>query len=248
MLSFLFVPLILGSLAQAASVPAWQAPTAGDVRSPCPILNALANHGLINRNGKDITPAQYTAGLKTIGCDPVLCGALAQAALNVIPNRKNEKGESVFGLDDLRTHLGIEHDASLTRNDYDLDPNHDNYSLNRTLYDQLVSLRDPQTQRLDATSIARARKIRQKDSKDRNPKATLDRKQLALAHGEGAAFLMIMGHQYGYSVPVPYAKGFFVDERLPFEEGWEPSAKPLSFMELGLNVGAVIEKELTLKN
>ncbi|KAJ6582149.1 Chloroperoxidase, partial [Mycena capillaripes] len=31
------------------------APTATDVRSPCPGLNTLANHGYIPRNGKNIT-------------------------------------------------------------------------------------------------------------------------------------------------------------------------------------------------
>lgn len=32
----------------------WQAPGPNDVRSPCPFLNTVANHGLVNRSGKDI--------------------------------------------------------------------------------------------------------------------------------------------------------------------------------------------------
>ncbi|TPX65667.1 hypothetical protein SpCBS45565_g05014 [Spizellomyces sp. 'palustris'] len=248
MLISLFIPLIFGSLAQAASIPAFHPPIAGDVRSPCPALNIIANHGLIARDGKNITPAQYIAGLKEIGCDPALCGALAQAAVNAVPTRKNAQGEIVFGLDDLRKHLGIEHDASLTRNDFNTSPTHDNYSFNRTLYDQLVSLRDPQTQRLDATSIARARKIRQKQSKDGNPAASLDGKQHALAHGEGAAFLIFMGYQYGNAVPKAYADAFFVDERLPFEEGWVPSPKLLGLIEESAAVGAIVAKELLIKD
>lgn len=32
----------------------WQPPGPDDVRGPCPFLNTLANHGLVNRSGRDI--------------------------------------------------------------------------------------------------------------------------------------------------------------------------------------------------
>lgn len=31
----------------------WEAPGPNDVRSPCPFLNTVANHGLVNRSGKE---------------------------------------------------------------------------------------------------------------------------------------------------------------------------------------------------
>jgi hypothetical protein len=34
----------------------YQAPGPNDSRSPCPALNALANHGYLPRDGKDISP------------------------------------------------------------------------------------------------------------------------------------------------------------------------------------------------
>jgi hypothetical protein len=34
----------------------YQAPGPNDSRSPCPALNALANHGYLPRSGKDISP------------------------------------------------------------------------------------------------------------------------------------------------------------------------------------------------
>merc|ERR1719261_786572 len=37
------------------------APGPGDVRSPCPFLNALANHGLVDRSGKDINVFELAA-------------------------------------------------------------------------------------------------------------------------------------------------------------------------------------------
>lgn len=40
----------------------WKPAGPGDVRSPCPGLNALANHGFLNHNGKDITIPQLILG------------------------------------------------------------------------------------------------------------------------------------------------------------------------------------------
>lgn len=33
----------------------WRAPVAGELRSPCPALNALANHGILPRDGRNST-------------------------------------------------------------------------------------------------------------------------------------------------------------------------------------------------
>ncbi|EEB95895.1 hypothetical protein MPER_05065, partial [Moniliophthora perniciosa FA553] len=42
----------------------FQAPSETDLRSPCPGLNTLANHGFLPRNGSNITvPAVLRAGL-----------------------------------------------------------------------------------------------------------------------------------------------------------------------------------------
>jgi hypothetical protein len=50
--------LILAVVAFASAFPghkfAYQAPGPNDARSPCPGLNTLANHGYINRNGRNI--------------------------------------------------------------------------------------------------------------------------------------------------------------------------------------------------
>jgi hypothetical protein len=49
---------LLSSFALRAAVDpgvgVWQAPTATDIRGPCPGLNALANHGYLPRDGKKI--------------------------------------------------------------------------------------------------------------------------------------------------------------------------------------------------
>ena len=58
-LTLFFPPqLLLVVLALATAFPsgkyAYQRPGPNDARSPCPGLNALANHGFINRDGRNI--------------------------------------------------------------------------------------------------------------------------------------------------------------------------------------------------
>lgn len=69
--------LALAAIVQGATVPQYQPPTANDVRSPCPMLNALANHGILPRDGKNIPPKDYVEALKQVSCAPDFCGALA---------------------------------------------------------------------------------------------------------------------------------------------------------------------------
>lgn len=44
---------------------AWSPPGAGDVRSPCPGINSLANHGFLPHDGKGITIPDLIAALDT---------------------------------------------------------------------------------------------------------------------------------------------------------------------------------------
>lgn len=50
------------NLARQAGPDSWSPAAAGDVRSPCPGLNTLANHGFINHNGRGITKQQMQQG------------------------------------------------------------------------------------------------------------------------------------------------------------------------------------------
>lgn len=57
---------------------AYIAPGPEDVRSPCPALNVLANHGYLPRNGKNITPRKLFPALeKVYGLSKPLAGLLA---------------------------------------------------------------------------------------------------------------------------------------------------------------------------
>ena len=47
-------------------------PLPTDLRSTCPILNALSNHGLVPRSGRDVSAAQLHIALRQIGVSPEL--------------------------------------------------------------------------------------------------------------------------------------------------------------------------------
>ena len=45
---------VVGLVSAAIDFGNWHPPVSGEVRSPCPALNSLANHGIINHDGKDL--------------------------------------------------------------------------------------------------------------------------------------------------------------------------------------------------
>lgn len=65
----------------------WQAPGEGDVRSPCPGLNSLANHGFLNRNGKDLTiPELIKGGAEGLNMGPDFMSVIGAAGLLSSPD------------------------------------------------------------------------------------------------------------------------------------------------------------------
>src|SRR5947208_3201935 len=57
----------------------YQAPLPTDLRSPCPIINALANHGYLPRDGRHVLDEDFANALAQIGVAPALSYALRSA-------------------------------------------------------------------------------------------------------------------------------------------------------------------------
>jgi hypothetical protein len=86
-------------------------------RGPCPVLNALANHNYLPRNGKDLDYAMINNATQEAynfasGVPLGLVNEVFQFNISTT-NRPNE----TFNLVDLARHDTIEVDGSLTRND-----------------------------------------------------------------------------------------------------------------------------------
>jgi hypothetical protein len=100
--------------------PEYVPPEGDDSRSACPMLNALANHGILPHDGKNISFKELnTAVRQTFNFAPSFCFFVPKFSADFL-NRSYWTGR--FDLAELSLHNAIEHDASLTRQDAALVP------------------------------------------------------------------------------------------------------------------------------
>ncbi|KAG2058107.1 Cloroperoxidase [Suillus hirtellus] len=93
----------------------------GDSRCSCPALNAMANHGIIPRNGRNISFVELNHQIRTTyNFGPSFCSYVPHYAARML---KKSYSNDTFDLQELDLHNGIEHDASLFRLDTALEPN-----------------------------------------------------------------------------------------------------------------------------
>lgn len=97
----------------------YEAPTEESVRGPCPFINTIANHGFINRSGKNIDVFEMVdimAQLFGVSADFLLNGP-TNAAIQLGVTYTDEDGVVRLDLDRLHEHNALEHDASMFRVD-----------------------------------------------------------------------------------------------------------------------------------
>ncbi|KAI1503717.1 Chloroperoxidase [Biscogniauxia marginata] len=190
----------------------WEPPRLGDVRSPCPMLNTLANHGILPRDGKDITENDTINALGTgLNFEEELSRSLHQIAITTNPT----PNATMFSLDHLSRHNIIEHDASLSREDaYFGDP----AVFNHTVFDETRAFWTGPI--VDLRMAALSRLARLETSKVRNPSFTLNEQQEQLGLTEDALYLSVIGDITTATALKSQLEYFFENERLPFKLGW----------------------------
>ncbi|KAF4230022.1 hypothetical protein CNMCM8980_006001 [Aspergillus fumigatiaffinis] len=220
-------------------------PGAGDSRSPCPVLNALANHGLIARDGRNITADQLKDALKHIGVGIDVRLALVKAAYAVHddtshrglrdPGQVNNSGIAVLNLDQTgRTHA-VEHDVSLSREDRALG---DCMNPHPGLIEGLLGY--PQKDSFSLSHLGGLRKKRLQEQKAKNKDLNFSYRTHIVACAEAAILQGVFGEGIFYGLPVKYAKAVFQEERLPYNEGWKPRWTPLMIPEMIMLTLAVL--------
>ncbi|KAJ7099305.1 Cloroperoxidase [Mycena belliarum] len=190
----------------------WIAPKATDLRSPCPGLNTLANHGYLPRNGRNVSiPMMLKAAIDgfNVGPDSILQAAKFGLLSGDDPTTLN--------LDALRLHNLIEHDASLSRGDFDLG---DNLHFNETIFKTLADS-NPGVDYYNATSAGQVQHDRLAISLATNPNITNTPKEFAVRTRESALYLSVMGNPLTGVAPKKFVQIFFREERLPIAEGWK---------------------------
>ncbi|KAL4869877.1 hypothetical protein BDV12DRAFT_184841 [Aspergillus spectabilis] len=198
---------------------AWKAAGLGDSRSPCPLLNTLANHNYIPRNGRGITGENLIDALtKALNLNGTLAEGMAAQALSANPDPNAES----FTLDHLNQHNVVEHDASISRLDaYFGNPQ----PFSPSVFAQTRKYWTGST--VTAAMLANSKVARQLDSKAFNPEysytETVDQTSLSEVGGP----ILVFGDVEKGTVDREVMEYFFVNERLPTEMGWRASAEAI---------------------
>ncbi|RLN38364.1 hypothetical protein BBO99_00006239 [Phytophthora kernoviae] len=198
--------------------------TAAFHRSPCPAVNALANHGYLPRNGQNITKAVLGPAVMAVYN---LDEASTATLLALVPD--------TFSLDYLATHNVIEHDASLIHDDeyFGGDP----AKVDNKLASDLLE-RGEASGKLGVTELAAARKARLADSIATNPNVTFGTTQQTLAYTEASILLLGFGAKTNESVSLDVARSFLVDEKIP--NGWARASSAITVAEVRATVANII--------
>lgn len=191
-------------------------------RSPCPALNALANHGFIHRDGRGLGTFQVIKALKDVyNLSPIL-------GLGLVMATKLKIGLSLFrsfSLAQFSKHNAIEHDASLVHDDASAGT--DPATVNQEFAEQLFKLAKS-NQILGVPELATFRKAREAYCAEKNPEYVLNGKKKFLAYGEASLLLNVLGRDE--SISLRHARSFLVDERIP--EDYERPSKGMGLPDL----------------
>ncbi|KAJ4288228.1 hypothetical protein N0V88_007417 [Collariella sp. IMI 366227] len=169
------------------------------------MVNALANHGYLPRDGKNISVSQLVAAFKE-------ALNFEQGAILLVALKGREASSTgnplTLHLDDLAKHGVIEHDGSLSRHDTSIG---DNNAFSPEIWEFVASHFDNDHESISIESAARARKARIAKAKATNPKFRMNETEEWMSIIETCLYLR---------------------ERLPFEEGFKRSDKVLTLADL----------------
>ncbi|KAI8885773.1 Cloroperoxidase [Backusella circina FSU 941] len=120
-----------------------------DLRSPCPVVNTLANHGFISRDGRQVKYNDlYNAAIQ-LGLSPLALISVLKVAYNGLNEPK--PGDhfvrqfiqpNTLDLDRLGVFSVLEHDVSLTRQDLQVAPHSFSYPLPKYIHRMLKMAKD----------------------------------------------------------------------------------------------------------
>lgn len=199
-------------------------------RSPCPMLNTLANHGIINNSGKDITKKELADVMTKLNLGPQFGVLFTQGVFWMYHDKKTMSdwlGQlNTLDLTLLQKHNAIEHDVSYTRQDFDLSG--DDASADPKLIFQLSQFAD-ENGSIDLPHAGDARRLRELQSKRDNPDVNYNLFYQFVASGSECALLLnVMGRNM--SISVDHLDTFFNEERFP--DDWTPPEENFSLFRL----------------
>ncbi|KAK7965796.1 Chloroperoxidase [Apiospora aurea] len=213
-------------------------------RSPCPVVNALANHGYLERSGRKIYMEDLTAAMGHVGVSPLLGSVFAvptyfeyhDPALAYMwkPVGAWQKTWSLIGnpysffdyfgcwneeqvTDNGRKYLNLVDLASHGAIEHDI-------SLSRRDKDLIAEMLrfSSDGESLTIDDLAAFIKARIKRQLKDNPELVYGPAEHQVNCGQIALMMGCFGD--GKTIPLSYVKAIFEEERLPVEEGWTKRA------------------------
>lgn len=165
------------------------------------MLNTLANHGFLPRDGRNLTRSNVIAGLHNgLNFNTTLGGIMWQQAIiaNPTPNA------TFFTLEQLNVHNVLEHDASLSRGDAAFGNNH---VFNQSVFDTSRKWWTDET--VTAEQLANSKIYRQLESRATNPDYTFSASTEEFSLGEVAAPIIVFGDMESGTVSRDLVEYFF---------------------------------------
>ncbi|KAF9556826.1 Cloroperoxidase [Agrocybe pediades] len=205
--------------------PEYVPPKEGDSRCSCPALNALANHGILPHDGKNIKFNEFGPIIrKSYNFASTFCFFVPNTAANML---KRSYSKDTFDLAELDLHNGIEHDASLTREDSALVPDQGKPHLPfvRELLASATGKDKDGNALLTIKDLSAYSAKRRVDARKTNPNFSLSRSHKTFGSSNSSTLLTILGGR------VADLETFLVEERLP--EGWEPRVRTRNGLTFG---------------
>ncbi|KAJ7077234.1 Chloroperoxidase [Mycena epipterygia] len=229
-----------GSPGAAGKWPEFVPPKEGDSRSACPALNALANHGILPHDGRNIKFTDMAQAVQmAYNFSPTFSRFVPSFSAGIL-HRKYQT--DMCDLAELNLHNGIEHDASLTRQDAKYDPDQDKpYLPFITEFLASASGKDHDGNPvLTAADLSRYLGKRRSEGKASNPDFTLGKFHKIVGSTNSSTLITIFGGKIADLEP------FLTEERIP--EGWEPRIRSrMGLTIFTMNARTVLKVENAIK-
>ncbi|KAH8112824.1 chloroperoxidase-like protein [Phellopilus nigrolimitatus] len=198
-----------GNVGYGGKWPEFIPPTDTDSRSACPALNAMANHGILPRNGRNISYKEMNAAIRNVyNFSPTFCYFVPKYMAGLLT--RDYKRDTI-NLADISVHNGIEHDASLTRHDVFHQPDQSRPAID-LIEDLLASATGPNNT-LTAHDLSVVSGRRRREARESNSSFTLSAFHKLFGSSNSSTMLTIFGGR------VDDLEVFLKEERIP--DGWE---------------------------
>ncbi|KAM3499875.1 hypothetical protein MY10362_006909 [Beauveria mimosiformis] len=199
----------------------WAPPRHDDFRGPCPMMNTLANHGYIPRDGRNITKHNAIIGLGNgLNFGAELASLMWDQAIVANP----EPNATFFTL---RT------DAYFNSNQV----------FNKTIFDGTKTWWTDES--LSPLILANSKLARQLESRRDNPEYKFTASTEDFSLGELAAPVIAFGNLGNGEVSRALFTYFFENERLPVELGWRQRNTTITLTDI-MNTVALIRNATNL--